>query len=67
MSIREDGFEAADLWRADIEQSWSVVARLAVACASCFRRGPAAIHVSAVSEQWLTAHAAETPKHADAA
>jgi hypothetical protein len=64
--IRENGFaDAAGTWPLDIAHAWQAVARVAAACATCLRRRGAAIHVSNVSEQWLTSHTAETRKHAE--
>lgn len=47
-----------------VEQVWRVAARAAAAVLARLRRS-AAIHVSDVSEEWITSHAADTPKHAE--
>lgn len=57
---------AAETWRLDIvEQVWKAAAAAAGMVVACLRRRRATIQVSDVSEEWLTSHAAETPKHAD--
>jgi hypothetical protein len=43
--------------------AWKAAARAAAAFVARLRRRRAAIHVSDVSEEWLTSHAADTPKH----